>query len=72
MACLFLQHWFPNRPTKACAIAAVPAMPFVRCFPMGPLMSEKFMSFFKLVGFSLNLVGNLVGISGIGCQISGI
>ena len=41
-------------------------------FLMGPSMSEKFVSFFKLVGFSVNLVGNLVGISGIGCQISGI
>ena len=41
-------------------------------FLMGPSMSEKFVSFFKLVGFSVNLVGNLMGISGTGCQISGI
>ena len=47
-------------------------VPVFKCFLMGPLMSEKFVSFFKLMGFSANLVGNLMGISGIGGQISGI
>ena len=44
----------------------------VKCFLMGPLTSKKFVSFFILVGFNVNLVGNLMGISGIGYQSSGI
>ena len=45
----------------------------IRCKLMGPLNVREMPVFFsKLVGFNVNVVGNLVGISGIGCQISGI